>query len=77
MPGTDHEFTSLEAARSFGYSWSGWWGETVETRARLMAHEAERQIREAYLHEEMERRAKMGGKEPNQRDRMKAAWGLG
>lgn len=75
-PATDHEFASLEAARSFGYSWRGWQEEAPRTRARLMAHEIERSLREAYARELEESRAEGKERGKNPAARMKAMWGL-
>jgi hypothetical protein len=72
------EFIELETAKAFGYTLTEWRSEHPDRRARLIAHEMERGMREAYrnaLHV-----ARMDPKrkrtESNAFERQKSRWGL-
>jgi hypothetical protein len=42
------EFSELETAKAFGYRWCDWLAEDPVTRGRLMAHQTEFSLRQAY-----------------------------
>jgi len=69
------EFIELETARAFGYTLSQWRAEHPDRRARLIAHELEKSLRESYQSE-------MLGESNNKKvpdnpfERQKAQWGL-
>lgn len=48
LPGADLEYTQIETAKANGYRWTEWLAEDPMVRARLVAHEIERGLREAY-----------------------------
>ncbi len=48
LPAPDLEYTELEAAKAFGYRWRDWVAEDPFVRGRLIAHQIESSLREAY-----------------------------
>lgn len=48
IPPPDFEYTEFETAKAFGYRWCEWVAEEPLIRGRLMAHQIEASLREAY-----------------------------
>ena len=52
LPPPDEEFFEMEAAKAFHYTWSAWLAESPIIRARLLAHELTKGMRDSYNFEQ-------------------------
>lgn len=52
MPPPSEEYFEMETAKAFHYSWTGWLVESPLIKARLIAHELEKGMRDAYNFEQ-------------------------
>ena len=58
MPPTSAEYDEMELCRSWGGNWWGWQQQPAHERAALLAHEWEKNYREGYLREMLEKHTK-------------------
>ena len=64
LPAPGDEYFEMETAKAFHYTWAEWLAEDPLLRAKMMAHELHKGMRDTYLFEQRQASAERGGDRP-------------
>jgi hypothetical protein len=66
LPPPSEEYFEMETAKAFGYRWPAWLAESPLIKAKLVAHELEKGMRDSYHFEQRMDGAPKDGSSANQ-----------